>query len=111
MPTCPLGSTHGLMMSRVGCRHRLWTTYIVARDRVCYAILAIGKHKWSDDVGRDMPSLPLDSTHCGMTSAWYVIIAVGQHIRLKNVRRGIPSWAFPTRHCRMTSGMKGNHRP
>ena len=108
---CPHVPWAGLMTSDVGCHHRLCTTYMVARDCVCYAIIAIGKHKRSDDVGRDMPSLPLDSTHCGMTSAWYVIIAVGQHIRLKNVRRDMPSWPFSKRHSRTTSGMKGNHRP
>ena len=49
---------------------------MVARDHVCYAIIAIGKHTRSDDVGRDMPFLPLYSTHYGMTSAWYAIITV-----------------------------------
>ena len=111
MPACPFGSSHGLMTSGVGCHHRLWTTYMVARDHACYAIITIRKHTRSDDVGRDMPCLPLDSTHRGMTSAWYVIIAVGQHIRLKNVRRDMPSWPFSKRHSRTTSGMKGNHRP
>ena len=111
MPACPLGSTHGLMMSGMGCHHHLWTTYMVARDRVCYAIIAIVKHTRSDDVRRDMPSLPLDSTHCGMTSAWYAIITVGQHIRLENVRRGIPSWSLSIKHCRTTSSVEGNHLP
>ena len=87
---CPHVPWASLLTSGVGCHHRLWTTYMVARDRVCYDIIAIGKHTRLDDVGRDMPCLPLDSTHCGMTSAWYVIIAVGQHIRLENVRRGMP---------------------
>ena len=87
---CPHVPWASLLTSGVGCHHRLWTTYMVARDRVCYDIIAIGKHTRLDDVGRDMPCLPLDSTHRGMTSAWYVIIAVGQHIRLENVRRGMP---------------------
>ena len=86
MPACPLCSSHGLMTSDVECHHRLWTTYMVARDSACYAIITIGKHTRSDDVGRDMPFLPLYSTHYGMTSAWYAIIVVGQHIRLENVR-------------------------
>ncbi|TMW86159.1 hypothetical protein EJD97_021847 [Solanum chilense] len=59
---------------------------MVGRDCACYAIIAISKHTQSDDVGRDMPSLPLDNTHGGMTLAWYAIIALGQHIRLENVR-------------------------
>ena len=36
---------------------------MVGRDRVFYAIIAIRKHKQSDDVGYAMPSLTLDSTH------------------------------------------------
>ena len=59
---------------------------MVGRDRAFYAIIAIGKHKRSDDVGCDMPSLPLDNTHGGTTSTLYAIIALGQHIRLENVR-------------------------
>ena len=106
MPACPLGSTHGLMMSGMGCHHHLWTTYMVARDRVCYAIIAIGKHTRSDDVGFDMPSLTLDSTHCEMTSAWYAIIAVGQHIRLENVRHGMLSSTLDYTH-----GMACYHCP
>ena len=108
---CPHVPWAGLMTSGVGCHHRLWTTYMVARDCVCYAIIAIGKHTRSDDDGFDMPSLTLDSTHCGTTSVWYVIIAVGQHIRFENVRRGMPSSPLSTKHCRTTSGVKGNYRP
>uniref|UniRef100_A0A3Q7JCA5 Uncharacterized protein n=1 Tax=Solanum lycopersicum TaxID=4081 RepID=A0A3Q7JCA5_SOLLC len=59
---------------------------MVGRDRACLAIIAIGKHKRSDDVGRDMPSLPFDSTHDGMTLVRYGIIALGQHIQLENIR-------------------------
>uniref|UniRef100_A0A494G8I2 Uncharacterized protein n=1 Tax=Solanum lycopersicum TaxID=4081 RepID=A0A494G8I2_SOLLC len=91
MPTCPMGSTHGLMISGMGCNHSLWKTYMTGRDRPCYAIIAIGKHTRLDDVGCDMSSLTLDSTHCGMTLALYAIIEVGQHIRLENVRRGMLS--------------------
>ena len=110
MPACPLGSSHGLMTSGVRFHHFLWTTYMVARDRACYAIITIRKHTRSDDVGQDMPSLPLYSTHYGMTSAWYAIIAVGQHIWLENVRRGVPSWPFSTKHCRTAWSVEGNHR-
>ena len=63
MPACPLGGTHGWMTSGVGCHYRLWKTYMVVRDRACYAIIAIGKHTRSDDVWRDISSLPLGSTH------------------------------------------------
>ena len=89
MPACPLGSTHGWMTLGMGCHHRLWKNYMAARDHPCSAIIAIGKHTRSDDVGRDMPSLTLDIIHCGMTSVWNAIIVVGQHKRLENVRRGM----------------------
>ena len=108
---CPHVPWAGLMTSGVGCHHRLCTTYMVARDCVCYAIIAIGKHTLSDDVGCNMPSLPLDSIHYWTTSAWYVIIAVGQDIRLENVRRGMPSWPLSTKQYRTTSVVEGNHRP
>ena len=111
MPACPLGSSHGLMTSGVRFHHFLWTTYMVARDRACYAIITNGKHTRSDDVGRAIPSLPLYSTHYGTTSGWYAIIAVGQHIRLENVRRGMPSWPLSTKHYRTISGVEGNHLP
>ena len=70
----------------MGCHHRLFTTYMVGRDRACYAIIAMGKHNWSDDVGRDMPSLPFDNTHDGTTSVRYGIITLGQPIQLENIR-------------------------
>ena len=111
MPAWPLGSTHGWMTSGMGCHHRHCTTYMVGRDRAFYSIIAIGKHKRSDDVRRDMPSLPLESTHAGRTSVWYAIIALGQHIRLENVRRGIPSWPLSRIYSRTTSGVAGHHRP
>ncbi|TMW82909.1 hypothetical protein EJD97_003934, partial [Solanum chilense] len=98
MPAYLLGSTYCWMMSGVGCHHRLWTTYMVERDCACYAIIAIGKHTRSDDVVRDMQSFPLDSTHCGTTSACCAIIAVEQHIRLENVRRSMPSWPLSRKH-------------
>ena len=110
MPTCPMGSTHGWMISGMGCHHSLWKTYMTGRDRQCYAIIAIGKHTRLDDVGCDMSSLTLDSTHCEMTSAWYAIIAVGQHIRLENVRRGIPSRLLSRTNGHTTSGVAVNHR-
>ena len=86
IPAWPLGGTHGWTMSGMGCHHRLCTTYMVGRDRSCYAIIAIGKHKRSDDVECDIPYLPFDSTHDGTTLVRYGIIALGQHILLENIR-------------------------
>uniref|UniRef100_A0A494G8S3 Uncharacterized protein n=1 Tax=Solanum lycopersicum TaxID=4081 RepID=A0A494G8S3_SOLLC len=102
-------------MSGIGCHHRLFTTYMVRRDHACYAIIAIGKHKRSDDVGRYMPSFPwttltVGRLECGMAlshldiiygrtmsahtvrqhCAWHTIIALGQHTRLDDVGRWMP---------------------
>ena len=63
MPLSPLGSTYGRMTSSVACHHRLWETYTVERRQAWHDITAQGQHTRSNDVGRDMPSLPLDSTH------------------------------------------------
>ncbi|TMW81763.1 hypothetical protein EJD97_007964 [Solanum chilense] len=110
MPVWTLGGTHGWMTSGVGCHYRLWKIYMVGRDRACYALIAIGKHKRSDDVERDMPSLPLDSTYGGTISAWYAIIPLRQHIWLENVRRGMPSWPLSRRHDQTTLGVECYHR-
>uniref|UniRef100_A0A494G8Q1 Uncharacterized protein n=1 Tax=Solanum lycopersicum TaxID=4081 RepID=A0A494G8Q1_SOLLC len=79
------------------------------RRRAWHAITALGQHTWSDDVGRGMPSLPLDSTSGRTTSgvacrhgpstphteerhrAWHDIITFGQHTRLNYVGRAKPS--------------------
>ena len=71
MPALPLGGTLGWMMSGIGFHHRLCTTYMVGRDHACYVIIAIGKHKQFDDVGRYMPSFPwttltVGRLECGM---------------------------------------------
>ena len=69
----------------------------VGRRHVWHAIITLGKHKWSDGVGRDIPSSPLGSTHGRMTLGvachhllweeltvvrrreWHAIIALEQH--------------------------------
>ena len=109
-----LGSTHGQTTLGVTCHHRLWTTHTVERRRrgmlsclwrahtikrrrAWYDITAFGQHTWSNNVGRDMPSPPLDSTYNQMTSGvachhplwaahtvelrrtWHAIISIGKH--------------------------------
>ena len=109
MPSPPLESTHGRTKSGVACHHHLWETHTVELRRACHAIIAYGQHKWSNDIGREMPSPPLESTHGRMTSgvachhhlwaahtvelrqAWHAIIAFGQHKRLNDVGCGMPS--------------------
>ena len=115
MPSPPLDSKHDQTMSGVALHHRPWTTSMVRRHRALhaiiafglahtvgrrqawYAIIALGRQTWSNDVGRDMPSPPLDSTlgrttfgmachHCGWAAhtierrrAWHDITSLGMH--------------------------------
>ena len=60
MPSSPLGSTEGRMTSGVACHYRLWAAHTVERHQAWHAIIASGQHTWSNDVGRGMPSSPLD---------------------------------------------------
>ena len=68
MTSPPLDSTHGRTTSGVTCHHCLWTTHTVERHRVWHAIIALGQHTRSNDIGHYMTSPPLDSTHGRMTS-------------------------------------------
>ena len=63
----PLDSTHNRTSSGVACHHRLYTTHTVERRWAWHDITAYGQHTWSNDVGRDMPSPPLDCTHSRTT--------------------------------------------
>ena len=94
MPISCLGSKHGRTTSGVACQHRLWTAK-VERRRVWQDITFFGQCTRSNDVERDMPSPPLESTHSRTTSgvachhhlwaahtvelrrAWHAIIAFG----------------------------------
>ena len=65
----PLDSKHGRTTSAVACHHRLWAAHTVERHWAWHDIIAFGQHTRSYEVGRDMPSLPLDSTHGRTRSA------------------------------------------
>ena len=93
MTSPTLDSTHSRMMSGVACHHRLWEAHTIEQCWGWHDINTFGKHLRSKDVGRDMPSPPLDSRHGGTTSAWHAIIAFGQHRR------------------RTASGVACHHRP
>ena len=95
MPSSPLDSTHGRTTLGVACHHRLWAAHTIERHRAWHDITSHGQHTRSNDVGRGMPSSPLDSTHGRTTSGvachhrhweahtverrstWHAIIAVG----------------------------------
>ena len=68
MTSPPLDSTHGRTTSGVACHHCLWAAHTVKRRRAWHAIIALGRQTQSNDVRRDMPSPPLDSTHGRTTS-------------------------------------------
>ena len=63
MPSPPLGRTHGRTTSSVAVHHCSWTAHTVERRRAWHAIIAFVQHTRSNDVGRDMPLPPSDSTH------------------------------------------------
>ena len=147
MPSRPLNSTHGQTTLGVACHHHLWAAQTVGRRRAwhsivargrqisrmtssvechhllwaCHAIISFRQHRQSDDVGRGMPSPPLDSTYgqmtlgvachhrpstahtVGLRRVWHDITAFGQHTRSNDVRSGMPSSPLGSTHGRMTS--------
>ena len=128
MPSSPFDRTHNRTTSDVACHHRLWVAKIVEQRRAWHDITALGLHTWLDNVGRSMPSSPLDSTHDRMTSgvvchhrpwvaqmverrrALHDITALGLHTRSDNVKRGMPSLPLGRTHDRTTSGVACHHR-
>ena len=62
-----LDGTHDRTTSGVALHHRFWTASRVG-NVAWHDIPSLGQHTRSDDVGRDMPSPPLGSTHDRMTS-------------------------------------------
>ena len=123
MTSPPLDSTHSRMMSGVACHHRLWEAHTIERRWGWHDINAFGKHLRSKDVGRDMPSPPLDNTHgrktlgvalhhrpwtartVGRRRAWYDITAPRQLTQSNDVRRGMPSSPLGSTHGRTTLGV------
>ena len=63
MTSPPLDSTHGQTTSGVASHNRLWAAQTLERHRSWHAISTFGQHTRSNDVGRGMPSWPLDTTH------------------------------------------------
>ena len=128
MPSPPLGSTDGRTTSGVALHHCFWTAHTVELRRTWHAIIAFGKHKWSNHVGRGMPTSPLGSTHHRTTSgvacqhrlwaahtvercrAWHDITSFGQRIRSNNVERGMPSPPWDITDGQTTSGVACYHR-
>ena len=100
MTSPPLEYTHGRMTSGVTCHHLIWTAHTVERRRAGHAIIAYGWQTRSNEVRRDMPSPPLDSTHGRQGRAWHDITALGQHTQSNDVGRGMTSHPLDSTHGR-----------
>uniref|UniRef100_A0A494G8R2 Uncharacterized protein n=1 Tax=Solanum lycopersicum TaxID=4081 RepID=A0A494G8R2_SOLLC len=104
MLSYPLDGKHGRTTSGVTCYHRLWEAHTVERRLAWHYITAFGQHTRSNDVGRDMPTPPLDSLHAPLGSthgrttssaaqtvqrrlALHDITALGKHTRPNNHER------------------------
>ena len=123
----PLDSTHDRTTSGVTCQYRLWATHMVERRRAWHGITSFGQRTRSDDIGRYMPSLPLESTHGRTKSgvachhhfwathtvelrrAWHAIIAYGQHKLSNDIGRDMPSPPLESTHGQTTSGVACHH--
>ena len=104
--------------SGVACHHRLWAAETVEQCQAWHVIIAFERQTRSIHVRRDMPSLPLDSTHCQTTPgmschhrlwaaqtveqcrAWHAIIALERQTRSNDVRRDMPSPPLDSTHGR-----------
>ena len=122
MPSSPLDCKHSRTTSGMACHHRLWAAHTVKRRRAWHSIIAFGQHTRSNDVGLDMSSPPLESTHGRTTSgmachhhlwaaqtverrrAWHAFIDLGRQTWSNDVGRGMPSSPLGSSHDRTTSG-------
>ena len=76
MPSWPLNSTHGRMMSGVECHHPPCTAHTNGVCGVWNLIIFIRPHIRSDEIGCGISSLPFDKTHD------QIMLDVACHIRL-----------------------------
>ena len=105
MPSPPLDSTLGQTTFGVACHHCGWATHTIERRRAWHDITSLGMHAWSDDFGRVITSLHLDSTLGWQRQAWHEITAFGQHTRSNDIGHGIPSSPLGSTHGQTTLGM------
>ena len=94
----------------MACHHRLGTSHTVRRHRAWHAIIAFRQYKRSDDVGRGMPSPPLDSTHGRMTSGVACHHLHWEAQTVERRRRGMQTSPLGSTHSRTTSGVACQHR-
>ena len=96
---------HSRMTSGVACHQRLWTAHTVRRRRAWHAIFSFGKHRRSYNVGRGMPSSPLDGTNGRLSSGVTCHHSPWTAHTVGNVGRGIKSLPLDSTHSRTTSSM------
>ena len=110
IPLSPLGSTHGRTTSGVACHYCLWAAQTVERRQAWHDITVLGLHTRSKNVGRDMPSLPLDNTHGQMTTsvACHYPLWAAHTVELR--RRCMPLSPLGSTNGRTTSGVACKHR-
>ena len=102
-------TTHGQTKSSMSCHHRPWTAYKDGQCKTWRAIMVLGLHKGSDDVGSGIKSCHLESTYNSTTlgvvchhisliahiieqcRVWPAIITFGNHSGSDDVRSGMPA--------------------
>ena len=116
-------------MSGVAWNHRPWAAHTVRQRWARHALMFLGQHIHSNDVGHNMPSSLLDFTYGGTTSvlacphvpsvahtfrrhrALHVIISLGQHTRSEDIEHGMPSSPLGSTDSRTMSGITSHHFP
>ena len=127
MPSSPLDTTHDQTTSSVSFYYLLWAAHTVKLRRAWHAIIAFGKQKQMNDVGRGMQTSPLGSTHGQTTSgvacqhrlwathmverhrAWHDITSFGQRTQSNDVGLDMPSPPLDSTQGRMTSCVACHH--
>ena len=75
----------------MACHHRLWEAHTVERRRVWHAIMDLGQHTRSNDVGMACHHHLVAPHTVERRWVWH---ALGQQTRLDDVRRDMPSLPF-----------------
>ena len=100
---------HRRTTSGVACHYRLWAPQTVEGCQAWHAIIALELQTRSNDVWRDMPSPPLDSTHGRTTSGKACHHRLWEHKRLNDVRRGMPSSPLGSTNFQRTPDIACHH--
>ena len=113
----------------VVCHQRPRAEQTVLQCPAWHAIISLGYHKRSDDVGHGMPSLSLGKTHGHPTSsvagnhipwtahtveksrAFHAFVIFGLHTQSDDIRHGMPACPLGSKRCQTTSGKAFQHRP